>query len=284
MMGDMCRLEGGDFLMGSERYYPEERPVRPACVKPFWIDVSPVTNAQFAQFIRDTGYRTAAERIAHGAPHPGSSVFVRPSGPVDLSDPGGWWQFIEGACWHAPLGKESSTAGLEHHPVVHVAFEDALAYASWCGKRLPSEAEWEYAARGGLDGADFAWGTHLEPEGRPLANYWQGAFPYENTLQDGWERTSPVGSFPGNGWGLLDMIGNVWEWTSDLWPAPPGSSGKKLSCCSGGLGDPPLQRVLKGGSHLCAANYCQRYRPAARHPQPQDETTSHIGFRCARDD
>jgi formylglycine-generating enzyme len=165
---------------------------------------------------------------------------------------------------------------------VHVALADAAYAAAWCGKRLPTEAEWEYAARGGLDGAEYAWGTHLEPEGMVLANYWQGEFPFHNSLRDGWERTSPVRSYPGNGWGLHDMIGNVWEWTSDAWSLPAEMSAPKPSCCSARRATGTDLRVLKGGSHLCAANYCQRYRPAARHAQPAGETTGHIGFRCAR--
>jgi sulfatase modifying factor 1 len=280
--GRMAWLEGGQFSMGSERFYPEERPVRAASVAPYWIDETPVTNADFARFVVHTGYRTLAEHMQEGMPSAGSAVFVRPAGEVDLADPRQWWEFRAGACWHAPLGAGSDLVGLEDHPVVHVAFADAVAYAAWCGKRLPSEAEWEFAARGGLHGADFAWGNHLEPDGLVLANYWQGDFPSENTLKDGWERTSPVRSFAANGWGLHDMIGNVWEWTADAWSLPSSGAAPARTCCAETRAGIDEQKVLKGGSHLCAANYCQRYRPAARHAQAAGETTSHIGFRCAR--
>ncbi len=278
----MIRLDGGEFSMGSDRFYPEERPVRRALVEPFCIDETPVTNAEFERFVTRTDYRTVAERVHEGMPFAGSAVFAAPMTAVNLADPSQWWDFRQGACWHAPLGKGSSIEGLEQHPVVHVAFEDASAYAAWRGKRLPTEVEWEFAARGGLEGADYAWGSHLEPEGLVLANYWQGTFPLENTVRDGWERTSPVRSYPGNGWGLFDMIGNVWEWTSDDWSLPLHAEPHKPSCCASKRGRGTETKVLKGGSHLCAANYCQRYRPAARHAQPGSETTSHIGFRCAR--
>ncbi len=279
----MRRIEGGAFSMGSARFYPEERPVRAAQVESFWIDETPVTNADFARFVAATGYITDAERLQ---PKPASAVFVRPQGPPERLDPSFWWQLREGACWRQPLGAGSSLAGLEDHPVVHVSHADARAYAAWCGKRLPTEAEWEFAARGGLEGCDYAWGQQLAPGGVMLANYWQGEFPHENTLQDGWERTSPVGHFPANGYGLSDMIGNVWEWTADDWSLPGEPGAKGPGCCAASRHDPAQpapQKVIKGGSHLCARNYCQRFRPAARHPQPADETTSHIGFRCAAD-
>jgi formylglycine-generating enzyme required for sulfatase activity len=222
---------------------------------------------------------------------PGSLVFRRTRGPVDLDDFSQWWEFTFGADWRHPLGPDSSIEGLEDHPVVHVAYADAEAYAAWAGKALPTEAQWEYAARGGLDGLEYAWGDSLAPGGAMLANYWQGLFPFANQLLDGWERTSPVRSYPPNGFGLYDMIGNVWEWTSDWYGMPKSGSG----CCA--LPDPrgareresydPSARearigrkVIKGGSHLCAPNYCQRYRPAARSPQAVDTSTSHIGFRC----
>jgi len=283
----MCRIEGGAFTMGSARFYPEERPIRWVEVDSFWIDVAPVTNAQFAQFVAATGYLTLAEKAAPA----GSAVFERPASPVAVMDPALWWHFRAGACWRQPLGEGSGLPGLEDHPVVHVALEDAQAYAAWAGKRLPTEAEWEFAARGGLEGADYAWGQQLAPDGTLLANYWQGVFPHENQLLDGWERTSPVRSFPANGYGLYDMIGNVWEWTCDRWSLPgrdtaaskPGCCGAKADRCDAGGESAVPQMVLKGGSHLCAQNYCQRYRPAARHPQPVDSPTSHIGFRCAAD-
>ena len=300
----MRYLSGGAFKMGSERYYPEEAPVRPVKVDPFWIDEAPVTNRDFALFVDTTGYRTFAETAPDPADYPGmppemakagSLVFNRTVGPVDLRDFSQWWSFGFGADWRHPLGPRSDLNGLDEHPVVHIAYVDAQAYADWVGKDLPTEAEWEFAAQGGLEGADFAWGDELAPQGQMLANYWQGAFPHENALLDGWERTSPVGIYPPSGYGLFDMIGNVWEWTSDWWSQPASMVKTNGSCCvpsnprggpeSGSL-DPctphvPIGRkVLKGGSHLCAPNYCQRYRPAARHPQPIDTSTTHIGFRC----
>lgn len=300
----MRLIRGGEFTMGSERFYPEERPLRRACVSDFWIDETPVTNQQFAAFVEATGYRTFAEIPPDPAIYPGllpelaragSLLFVRPSTPVDMRDVGQWWIYSIGADWRHPFGPESSLDGLPDHPVVHVAYQDAQAYAAWAGKELPTEAEWEYAARGGLDGFEYAWGDELAPEGRILANYWQGSFPWENTLEDGYERTSPVRSFSANGYGLYDMMGNVWEWTSDWYVQTPhlkkdtgcGCSPKNPRGASEADSydpDHPAmhigRRVLKGGSHLCAPNYCQRYRPAARYPQPVDTTTSHVGFRC----
>ena len=301
----MRHMRGGVFAMGSENFYPEEAPVRQVRVDPFWIDEAPVTNRAFASFVAATGHRTLAEVAPDPADYPGmpvemaqpgSLVFERTKQPVDLVDPTQWWQFRFGADWRRPLGPGSDVDDLGDHPVVHVAFEDAAAYAAWAGKRLPTEAEWEFAARGGLDGAEFAWGDALAPEGQMLANYWQGAFPFANQLLDGWERTSPIGTYPPNGYGLFDMIGNVWEWTEDWWSLPTIPRKKfKGACCvpANPRGGPerssvdrdtphlPIARkVLKGGSHLCAPNYCQRYRPAARHAQPIDSSTSHIGFRC----
>ena len=287
--------------MGSEAFYPEERPRRRVRVDSFWMDESLVTNRQFAQFVAQTGYRTLAEFAPDPAdypgllPHlaqPGSVVFQRTKGPVDLSDPSQWWQFRPGANWRRPLGERSSAKALDDHPVVHVAYRDAEAYAAWAGKVLPTEAEWEYAARGRLEKAEFAWGNELAPEGRMLANYWQGEFPWANRLLDGYERTSPVRTYPPNGYGLYDMIGNVWEWTSDWYSLPAEQAPD--GCCAlinprvtdpsasfgPGLHVRIARKVLKGGSHLCAENYCQRYRPAARAPQMIDTSTSHIGFRC----
>lgn len=281
----MVLIEGGEFSMGSERFYPEERPVRRARVESFWIDEVPVTNAAFRAFVGETGYVSVAERPAPGVAARGSNVFTAPTSPVNLADPSQWWQSRPGACWRCPSGAGSDLAGLDDHPVVHIAFADALAYAAWAGKQLPSEAQWEYAARGGLDGVEYAWGNALAPDGLMLANTWQGEFPWQNTRADGWAGTSPVRSYPGNGYGLFDMIGNVWEWTSDSWSMPRDPSTPK--CCSGreinasdGEGATMERKVIKGGSHLCAANYCQRYRPAARYPQAPRETASHIGFRC----
>jgi len=301
----MRRIEGGRFFMGSEAYYPEEAPIREVRVEPFWIDVTPVTNREFSRFVAATGYVSFAEIPPNPADYPGmlpefaqagSLVFTRTTGPVDLANPGNWWSFQQGACWRHPRGPASSIDGLEDHPVVQVSYADALAYAEWAGKSLPTEAEWEFAARGGLDRAEYAWGDELAPNGLMLANFWQGNFPYANQMLDGYEHTSPVCTYPANGYGLFDMIGNVWEWTQDWWTQPAVYRKPfKGACCvptnpRGGKErdsyDPCMpemkigRKVLKGGSHLCAPNYCQRYRPAARHPQAIDSPTSHIGFRC----
>jgi formylglycine-generating enzyme required for sulfatase activity len=295
----MKLIPGGSFIMGSERFYEEERPLRRVKVDPFWIDETPATNADFARFVEATGYRTVAEIPPDPKDYPGmdpamavagSLVFRRPDRPVALDDHHRWWSFVPGADWRHPTGPGSSIEGLEDHPVVHVAFADADAYAKWAGKALPTEAEWEFAARGGLEGAEFAWGDELAPDGAILANYWQGMFPFSSLKPGEDYRTSAVRSFPPNGYGLFDMIGNVWEWTRDWYatPRPVKTSG----CCEAinprgaTIGDSYEpggvrigRKVLKGGSHLCAVNYCQRYRPAARHPQPIDSATTHIGFR-----
>jgi formylglycine-generating enzyme len=298
----MIHVPGGEFRMGSERFYPEEAPVRQVRVDPFWIDETPVTNAEFARFVEATGHVTFAELSPDPKDYPGmlpelaqagSLVFEPTAGPVDLAALQ-WWDFRIGADWRRPLGPGSSLDGLEDHPVVHVAHSDAQAYADWAGKALPTEAEWEFAARGGLAGVEFAWGDELAPDGRMLANYWQGPFPHGNQKLDGWERTSPVRSYPANGYGLYDMIGNVWEWTDDWFAQPKIERKRHGSCCipanpRGGTRGGSIDRsapariprkVLKGGSHLCAESYCQRYRPAARYAQPIDTTTSHVGFRC----
>jgi formylglycine-generating enzyme required for sulfatase activity len=300
----MIHLAGGTFAMGSDRFYPEEAPVRQVRVDPFWIDTTPVTNAQFAEFVAATGHVTFAEiapdpedypGMDPALAQPGSAVFEMTALPVDTSVPI-WWDFRLGASWRSPLGPGSSIEGFEDHPVVHVAHADAEAYAVWAGKALPTEAEWEFAARGRLDGADYAWGDCLAPGGAMLANYWQGLFPFANQLTDGWLRTSPVGTYPANGYGLFDMIGNVWEWTDDWFSQPKVGRKAPGLCCvpanpRGGTrgasivkGDPARipRKVLKGGSHLCAENYCQRFRPAARYAQPIDTTTGHVGFRCVR--
>ncbi|MGA8745156.1 MAG: formylglycine-generating enzyme family protein [Solirubrobacterales bacterium] len=296
-------IEGGDFLMGSEDFYPEEAPVHRVRLDGFWIDHNPVTNDQFADFVSATGYRTIAERPLDPADYPGvpkealvpgSLVFKGTPGPVPLNDPSRWWAYVPGARWQRPLGPDSDTKDLGEHPVVQIAHEDAAAYAQWAGGRLPTEAEWEYAARGGLEGAVFAWGDEDVQDTGPLANTWQGGFPWQNSLLDGWLRTSPVGSFPSNGYGLNDMIGNVWEWTSDWYLARHPAEAEKACCAPENPrgGEPeqsfdPAQpririprRVIKGGSHLCAPSYCLRYRPAARSPQMIDSATSHLGFRC----
>jgi formylglycine-generating enzyme required for sulfatase activity len=281
----MRRIAAGAFRMGSDRFYPEEAPVHVAHVGGFWIDVHPVTNAQFAEFVAATAYETVAERPLEATAYPGAApellvpggvVFTPTAGPVPLDDVRRWWAYVPGAQWRHPLGPGSDLDGVDDHPVVQVAYEDAEAYASWAGAALPTEAEWERAARGGLDAAAFTWGDHDPQANRPLANTWQGEFPWRNELTDGWLRTSPVGSFPPNGFGLVDMAGNVWEWTCDAYTA---THAPRACCSPPPQGDIPL-KVLKGGSHLCAPSYCLRYRPAARSPQAIDTGASHIGFRC----
>lgn len=290
--------------MGSDRHYAEEAPAHPVAVDSFWIDAQPVTNADFADFVKATGYVTFAEIAPDAADYPGalpemlnpgSLVFTPPGHEVNLRDWSQWWDFRFGADWRHPEGPGSSINDRADHPVVHVVYDDALAYAEWAGKALPTEAEWEFAARGGLDGADYAWGDEFMPGGKPMANTWQGIFPNLNSQIDGYARTSPVGAFPANAFGLSDMIGNVWEWTTDFF-ATRHKTGPVKTCCAprnprvdsqDDSFDPNMairipRRVLKGGSHLCAPNYCQRYRPAARHPQAIDSSTSHVGFRCIR--
>lgn len=298
----MQLVDGAQFTMGSDQFYEEERPARSVRVDPFWIDEMPVTNAAFAAFVEATGYRTLAEVAPDPRDYPGmdpamavagSLVFQRTAQPVALDDAAQWWAFVPGADWRHPTGPDSGIAALGDHPVVHIAYQDAEAFARWAGKSLPTEAEWELAARGGLDGAEYAWGDELAPDGAILANYWHGMFPFASQKADGAFRTSPVGDYPPNGYGLYDMIGNVWEWTRD-WFGVSSEHKKPGSCCvvanpRGGTIGASYDRaaglkigrkVLKGGSHLCAPNYCQRYRPAARHPQMIDSSTSHIGFRC----
>ncbi len=301
-MSDGLWIPGGTFWMGSDRFYPEEAPVHRVTVDGFWMDPYPVTNRAFQRFVEATGYVTFAELPPDPEAYPGilpemlqagSSVFVQPRGRVGLGNYANWWQFVAGADWRHPHGPHSSLDGLAEHPVVHITFQDAEAYARWAGKQIPTEAEWEFAARGGLEGADFAWGDEAAPGGRMMANYWQGQFPWQNLLSDGYASTSPVGSFPANGYGLFDMIGNVWELTTD-WYTLRHAAEPARACCiphnprgarEEGSHDPgdPLRiprKVAKGGSHLCAANYCLRYRPAARMPQAVDTSTSHAGFRC----
>jgi sulfatase modifying factor 1 len=300
---DMVWVPGRTYRMGSDKHYPEERPAHRVTVDGFWMDRHPVTNARFARFVEATGHVTFAQIPPNPADYPGalphmlytgSLVFVQPSGPVDRRDFTNWWQFMKDANWRQPYGPGSSISGLDAHPVVHVAFADAEAFAVWEGKTLPTEAEWELAARGGLDDAAYAWGDEFLPRDRHLANTWQGDFPWENRAADGYERTSPVGAFPPNGYGLYDMIGNVWEWTTDWYqPRHPHDAAKPCCIpqnprgpraedsydpCQPAIAIP--RKVLKGGSHLCAPNYCRRYRPAARHPEPVDTSTSHVGFRC----
>jgi formylglycine-generating enzyme len=281
----MVSLPGGSFFMGSEEFYPEERPVRAAGVGPFAIDRHPVTVAEFRRFVTDTGHVTVAERAPDPALYPdadpdllvpGSLVFHGTAGPVDLTDVRAWWAYVPGACWTAPEGPGSNVRGRHRHPVTHVAYADALAYARWAGKDLPTEPEWEYAARGGLDRARFAWGDEVTVGGRMVANWWQGRFPWENTRADGYERTSPVAAFPPNGYGIYDVCGNVWEWTREAAGEPPAAD----PCCAPEHPAAIERRVIKGGSHLCAPSYCLRFRPAARQFEAVDTSTSHIGFRC----
>lgn len=284
----MIWVSGGSFLMGSDRFYREERPVWQAAVGGFWIDPHPVTNAEFAEFIADTLYVTVSERQPDPSLYPdadpsllvpGSLVFRKPSGPVDLRDYRAWWEYTPGADWRHPEGPGSTIEERRNHPVTYVAYEDACAFAAWAGKELPTEAEWEFAARGGLEGAVYAWGDQVAPEGRAMANTWQRRFPWENTKDDGYEGTSPVLAFPANGYGLYDMIGNVWEWTAS--PVTSHGPEQTKSCCvPSNPGATLARRVVKGGSHLCAPNYCLRYRPAARQSEPVDTSTCHIGFRC----
>lgn len=299
----MAWLPGGTFRMGSDVHYPEEAPAHLVSVDGFWIDRFPVTNADFARFVAATGYVTLAERQPRPEDYPGAdpallvpaSLVFRQPGQAGTDDWTRWWHLVPGADWRHPQGPDSTIEGLADHPVVHVALADAEAYASWQGKELPTEAEWEYAARGGLDGADFAWGDTLVPDGIHRANTWQGRFPVENLAEDGYVGTSPVSAFPANGHGLYDMIGNVWEWTAD-WYRADHAVGAGKPCClprnpRGGTeaesrdlaaGDLLPRKVLKGGSHLCAPSYCRRYRPAARQPQTVDTSSVHIGFRCIR--
>ena len=300
----VVRLEGGGFTMGSDHHEPEEAPAHRVEVDAFGISPFAVTNTEFASFVRATGYATVAERPLDpaefpGAPPenlvPGSMVFTPTPGPVDLRHLSQWWAWVPGACWSRPEGPGSSVADRGDHPVVHVAHEDAAAYADWIGGALPTEAEWEYAARGGLEGAEYTWGHEVRPGGRAMANIWDGPdFPWRTRAESGWFRTSPVGSFPANGFGLFDMAGNVWEWTEDWWSEAHPTKDES-SCCvpsnprGGGIEssyDPAQpqfrvpRKVVKGGSHLCADTYCRRYRPAARRPQMIDTGMSHVGFRC----
>jgi formylglycine-generating enzyme required for sulfatase activity len=302
--GDMVWIPGGEFTMGSdsEGGRPEEKPAHRVRVDGYWIDRTEVTNAQFAEFVRATGYVTTAERapelrellkqLPPGAPAPrpeslvpGSLVFTPPRGPVPLNDVSAWWSWTPGADWRHPSGPGSSIDGMEKHPVVQVSWEDARAYARWCGKRLPTEAEWEFAARGGLEGATYVWGNELRPGGRCMANTWQGSFPTQNGLEDGYYGTAPAGSFPPNGYGLVDMAGNVWEWCSDLYdPAYYRTQlGQSVLNPSGPRSTAgPERRSQRGGSFLCSESYCNRYRPGARQGCAPDTGMSHVGFRCVR--
>ena len=295
----MVWIKGGQFRMGSDRHEPEEAPARTVSVDGFWIDAMPVTNRQFSRFVLATDWLTSAERNADalerplgpgGVASPASLVFQRP----EPGEPGDGWSFVAGADWRHPLGPDSSLEGLADHPVVHLSWDDISAYLAWSRTDLPTEAEWEYAARGGMDGATYAWGEELDPDGRRMANIWRGEYPHEHRVESGWERTSPVGSYPPNGYGIFDMVGNVWEWTRDWWSTRSGAV-SDVRCCSTksraggweGLSDDPAlahlkvpRRTVKGGSYLCSPSYCSRFRPAARQPMAVDTSACHLGFRC----
>ncbi len=295
---DAIWVPPGHFLMGSNDHYPEEAPAHRVHVAGFWIDRYAVTNAQFAAFVAETGYVTVAEQPPDPALYPdadqsllapASVVFTPPSRPVSLHDHMAWWSLVPGADWRHPGGPDSDLTGLSEHPVVHVAWADANAYSAWAGKSIPTEAEWEYAARGGRRGTEYAWGDELTPGGVHMANVWQGEFPIRNLVADGYDWTAPVGSFPANAYGIFDLIGNVWEWTCDWYathaeampaccgPTRLSGSGESASVAPGST---LPRKVTKGGSFLCAPNYCRRYRPAARMPQEIDTSTCHLGIRC----
>lgn len=286
----MVQVPGGEYTVGTDDSHslPNERPARRVEVKTFWIDSAPVTNAQFEAFVQATDYVTTAERpvdweelkkqVPPGTPkpadeqlQPGSVVFVPPDHAVDLRQINLWFQWTIGANWRHPEGPGSDISQRANHPVVHVSWDDATAYATWAGKRLPTEAEWEVASRGGRESTRFAWGDTFQPDGKWMANTFTGKFPYDNTAADGFAGTAPVGSFPANGYDLYDMAGNVWNWTADTYADRAGSAARP--------GDP--RRVIKGGSFLCHVDYCESYRPSARRGTPYDTGTSHIGFRCA---
>jgi formylglycine-generating enzyme len=304
----MVWIPEGTFLMGTDDVssFPNERPAHGVHVAGFWIDDHDVTNAEFAKFVEATGYVTTAERkpdweelkkeLPPDTPKPddsklvaGSLVFTPTARPVPLDDLSAWWHWIPGACWRHPEGPGSSIEGRANHPVVQVSWYDAVAYAKWAGKRLPTEAEWEFAARGGLEGKRYVWGDEFRPGGKYLANTWQGLFPVTNTAEDGFVGTSPVKSFPPNGYGLYDMAGNVWQWCSDWYRVDAFTELASKNVCRDPAGpneswdpaDPYTpKRVVKGGSFLCNPSYCASYRPSARRGTPPDTGSSHTGFRC----
>ena len=302
----MVFIPGGKFMMGSDKFYPEEKPVHEVTVDGFYIDKYTVTNGEFRKFVKETGYITVAERPLDPKDYPGADpnllvpgalVFQKSDRAVNLNDYHNWWAWVPGTSWQHPKGPGSNLHEMKEHPVVHVAYEDAEAYAKWAGKEPPTEAEWEFAARGGLEAKNFTWGDDDVQLTKPMANTWQGEFPYQNLLVDKYEGTAPVGSFEPNGYGLYDMAGNVWEWTSDWYvPHLDETANKVKTCCTTSINprvvssdasydpcQPQIKiprKVVKGGSHLCAPNYCLRYRPAARQPQMIDTGMSHIGFRC----
>jgi sulfatase modifying factor 1 len=291
----MAWIPSGRFAMGSDhRQFSDARPIHAVELDGFFMDRTPVTNEQFARFVRETSYVTVAERKPNPADFPGvppealvpgSLVFRSPSGPVPTNEVSRWWHYVPGACWKNPEGPGSNIAGRERHPVVQVCWDDAAAYSRWAGKRLPTEAEWEYAARGGLTQKPYAWGDDFRPNGRLMANTWQGRFPNANNAEDGWERTSPVGHFPPNAFGLFDMSGNVWQWCAD-WYRP---DAYHLSAERNPVGpqdsfdprEPNVpKRVQRGGSFLCTDQYCSRYMPGGRGKGAVGTGSSHVGFRC----
>lgn len=286
-------VPGGTFRMGSEEYYEEEGPVRSVTVAGFWIDRTDVTNAEFAEFVAATHYVTDAERKPDPKDYPdipadklqaGGAIFTAPTGVRSLEDPNAWWAFAPGADWRHPDGPGSSVAGHDDDPVVQVSYNDALAYARWAGRDLPTEEQYEYAARGGLVGKTYAWGDELVPGGKYQANVWQGTFPNQNEGGDGFSGRAPVGCFPANRYGLYDMTGNVWKWTVTLYnrsagDGMPGSVMPGDEMPNMGKASARVLRTIKGGSFLCAPNYCRRYRPAARQPQESGFSAAHLGFR-----
>lgn len=305
----MTWIAGGEFTMGtdSDLGWNDEKPAHRVRVDGFWIDVTEVTNEQFRKFVDSTGYRTTAEtaptveeilaQSPPGTPAPpaenlvaGSLVFTMTEGPVDLRDFSQWWKWTPGANWKHPEGPESNLDGRSEHPVVHVSWDDAMAYAKWAGKRLPTEAEWEFAARGGLIDKPYIWGDEAPSDSRVFANIWQGAFPHQNLKTDGFVRTAPVRSFPPNGFGLFDMSGNVWEWCADAYDRDAYSRRSRSEVTQNPIGersfDPrnprSASRAQRGGSFLCNDQYCSRYRPSARHGLAPDTGMSHVGFRCVR--
>ena len=281
--------------MGSTDFYPEEQPVVEAEVDDLWVDEHPVTNAEFRRFAKATGWVTVAEHdpspedFPDATPEqlvPGSQVFTPTSEAVPLDDWRRWWRWQPGANWRHPEGPEATLHGLDRHPVVHIGWEDASAYAEWAGKRLPTEVEWEHAARGGLEQAAYPWGDSFLRRGRVMANTWQGEFPYDRLRLFNGAGTSPVGTFAPNGFGLFDVAGNVWEWTASDWTPNHESAPEapvEHACCGPNVLTEADRKVMKGGSHVCAPSYCHRYRPAARQGHGVRSSTNHLGFRCVRD-
>ncbi len=294
---DMVWIPAGTFWMGSDSGQNDEKPVHKVTLDGYWMDKTEVTNEQFDKFVKATGYVTLAERkpSAEDFPGvdpavlvPGSVVFSAPDHSVPLDNHMEWWRYVAGASWRKPEGPESDLKGREKHPVVHICFEDALAYCKWAGKRLPTEAEWEYASRGGMDQQDYMWGKEQTPDGKWQANIWQGDFPVRNSLTDGFAATSPARSFPANGYGLYDMAGNVWEWCSD-WYLPdyyaksPSHNPKGPNTSYDPNEPGVMKKVTRGGSYLCNESYCIGYRPSARMKTTPDTGLSHTGFRCVKD-